>query len=1391
MMWVKLLSSIENQRLFGFSNAPPNYDDNFGLSFSTASNLPKIHYRSGEEVQLVHDSDDSVALNTWTHVVLTFADTTKQFKLYLDGVLVETSVEGTGPFPHIPRSLSFLGRDSYLQNLFSDMQISDFRWYQRTLNDTEVGNAFSGVDTYAEDVYALAGLNCSQTTCTEVFDICPAAQSTETTTTCDLHEFETVGPYCIINCPPNMQPAGEHVAVCEPCPPNTVRPNNSTADFCRPCPVGFVADYHNFEFPTCREVYIKHSSRGLMAAENRMYALSVTGELIGYGSTYPPPGGAGNAFALPASVMQFGMGWGVNFALTADNEVYCWGGNTRAECGLDSETAVISSPTKVKLPALGANEKIVALAGASCGACVLLSDNGMYCWGRSDLGQATYGQDSNDDLGDSNGEMAALTRKYLGTANASIVQVVGCEQTFLALRTDNTVFVWGYYFAQSDGVTGYFHEFLLPKAPEYLVCSYPKSGRFCAKWRTGGFGCWGPSSAVNTKLPGAILPENAQDLPIASNTVSLEPNVFSFAHVTILDSGDIVAWGDNAGIPGGASTTSQNLRSAMTSAGLGDAVSVAAYRDTHLCVLDVAGKIACLGGSYAGVPTTPDPLSTCDESGIGSCNIVSGTCPVFSEPSHECACYDGYANAFSYSVAAVSSGSCMPCPAAHACANGTATPCDMIVCVEQGVPLGPYRSCPFNHNIQTVSSCACPEVLIERCMPCPWNMWCPAAEEVYACPNPQAIPTCNNSSEYLQCGQCHSCGNGTLPLDSLPFCDPANPPVCDGITTCRTVCNLGEYTPNKITCEPCTTGVTFCADGVHATTCSTVCADGQTPSSACNQTHDMLCGPCPADSWCAGGVTNACPTNSVSLAGSDIQQDCLCKPGYYGTVGGLCQECTVDYWCPGGGGIFKCPNNSSSLHMAANSSSDCFCDAGFEQVNFTIAEGPVCAKTGPATCPDENMRSHSGLLVDCTCRPGYYALNATTCAYCPEDHYCLGGEHIAACHSNSLTPMGSNHSRACTCDRGYYEPGPSNCTMCPANSWCWGGVKNDCPEGLVSEPGLSWPENCTCTSSQFAVNPQTPQFHTNNERACVLVSGKVWCWGYDDNYGLIGTGRTGDGYWWDMSLQSEGWDVTSAMHVNDLALGYQHTCMIVGGIHVACIGANSHGQLGYSDTIPRFTAPYIGANLVYVDIGTGVTASDVVAGGDTTCVVVNAMTALKCWGANAKGQLGYGDTATRGAAQATMGDSLPSVDLGMIVPGERIIDVDTNYAVTCVLIETESATVRGQCWGTNEWAQVKPDTTYTAATFFTTPQPPLDFGTGFTPAKLAISNQVSCALSNDAQVKCWGNNKVGILGFSASGKYPLNGDAHSAFPQLATFISVSHRDPNGNHAVAIVATNNV
>lgn len=67
---------------------------------------------------------------------------------------------------------------------------------------------------------------------------------------------------------------------------------------------------------------------------------------------------------------------------------------------------------------------------------------------------------------------------------------------------------------------------------------------------------------------------------------------------------------------------------------------------------------------------------------------------------------------------------------------------------------------------------------------------------------------------------------------------------------------------------------------------------------------------------------------------------------------------------------------------------------------------------------------------------------------------------------------------------------------------------------------------------------------------------------------------------------------------------------------------------------------------------------------------------LKCWGNNQAGQLGYGDKENRGDQAGEMGLDLPFVDVG---ENHRVAQVSVGYTLTCALLE--DATVK--CWGDN------------------------------------------------------------------------------------------------------------
>jgi hypothetical protein len=57
---------------------------------------------------------------------------------------------------------------------------------------------------------------------------------------------------------------------------------------------------------------------------------------------------------------------------------------------------------------------------------------------------------------------------------------------------------------------------------------------------------------------------------------------------------------------------------------------------------------------------------------------------------------------------------------------------------------------------------------------------------------------------------------------------------------------------------------------------------------------------------------------------------------------------------------------------------------------------------------------------------------------------------------------------------------------------------------------------------------------------------------------------------------------------------------------------------------------------------------------------------IKCWGDNDSGQLGYGDNVDRGKSRADMGDALPAVDLGT---GRTAVQLVAGEYTTCALLD--------------------------------------------------------------------------------------------------------------------------
>lgn len=278
-------------------------------------------------------------------------------------------------------------------------------------------------------------------------------------------------------------------------------------------------------------------------------------------------------------------------------------------------------------------------------------------------------------------------------------------------------------------------------------------------------------------------------------------------------------------------------------------------------------------------------------------------------------------------------------------------------------------------------------------------------------------------------------------------------------------------------------------------------------------------------------------------------------------------------------------------------------------------------------------------------------------------------------------------------------------------------------------------------------------------------SGAVKCWGMN-NHVLLGNGQLGLG---DVEHRGDepgemgdnlpALDLGSGRSAARIAVGSSHACALLDNGSVKCWGVNTYGQLGLGNTETRGDDPNeMGDDLPAIDLGIGRTATLIAAGGFHTCAILDDG-ALKCWGANESGQLGLGDVNHRGDAPNEMGGNLAAVDLG---DGRTAVDVVLGAAHTCALLD--NATVK--CWGFGGFGQLglgDASTRGDAPNEMGDNLPAVDLGTGRTAVQIAAnaSGLQTCAVLDDGSAKCWGMNSnqfVGAGGILGLGDNENRGD---------------------------------
>ena len=214
-------------------------------------------------------------------------------------------------------------------------------------------------------------------------------------------------------------------------------------------------------------------------------------------------------------------------------------------------------------------------------------------------------------------------------------------------------------------------------------------------------------------------------------------------------------------------------------------------------------------------------------------------------------------------------------------------------------------------------------------------------------------------------------------------------------------------------------------------------------------------------------------------------------------------------------------------------------------------------------------------------------------------------------------------------------------------------------------------------------------------------------------------------------------DVPVGAAVVAQSTGIGHTCAITASGAVRCWGNNYVGQLGYGNTtvVGNMSTPQQAGNASVTPMGTNGDAIALELGLNISCALFEGGDVL-CWGEGFNGVTGQGNTENIGD------DELPSTQPPINLPGPAVA-ITTGDSHVCALFDDASAL----CWGANHSGQLGAPIAENVGD----DEPPVSIGTlqlGAPIKQIDAGGNHTCAIMElTNELICWGVNDNGQLGY--------------------------------------------